>query len=169
MKRYSPTVLLVSALALAASTLTGCTGNRGGKKADQAAAAAEQPAAGGSTIVTMDQVDESLNAKITGERFRVTYTDKDPMKGAATPLVTIIEFSDFQCPFCQRFSQQTLPAIRESLGDDVALAFLHFPIVQIHPNAGNASAAAVCAGEQGKFWEMHDLLFAKQKEWESLP
>jgi protein-disulfide isomerase len=49
------------------------------------------------------------------------------------------------------------------------MAFLHFPITQIHPNAGNASVAAICAGEQGKFWEMHDLLFARQQEWQNLP
>ena len=45
---------------------------------------------------------------------------------------------------------------------------MNFPIVQIHPNAGNASLVAVCAGQQGKFWEMHDLLFAKQTEWAAL-
>ena len=50
----------------------------------------------------------------------------------------------------------------------MAIAFLHFPITQIHPNAGNASVAAICAGEQGKFWQMHDLLFARQTEWADL-
>ena len=61
-----------------------------------------------------------------------------------------------------------LKAVRAKLGNDVALAFLHFPIVQIHPNAGNASLVAICAGKQGKFWPMHDLLFARQTEWAAL-
>ena len=51
----------------------------------------------------------------------------------------------------------------------MSIAFLHFPITQIHPNAGNASVAAICAAEQGKFWPMHDLLFATQQNWEKLP
>jgi protein-disulfide isomerase len=80
----------------------------------------------------------------------------------------IAEFSDFQCPFCKRWTESSLGAVRKRLGDDVAIAFLHFPITQIHPNAGNASVVAICAGQQGKFWEMHDLLFARQAEWSNL-
>lgn len=83
--------------------------------------------------------------------------------------VMIAEFSDFQCPFCQRWVQQSMGPLREVIGDDVALAFMHFPLTQIHPNAAYASFAAVCAGDQDHFWEMHDLLFALQQEWQSLP
>ena len=82
--------------------------------------------------------------------------------------VVIAEFSDFQCPFCKQWTDQSIRQLRTQLGDDVALAFLHFPIVQIHPNAGNASLVAICAGQQGKFWQMHDLLFARQTEWGNL-
>ena len=82
--------------------------------------------------------------------------------------MVIAEFSDFQCPFCKRFFDQALASIRRREGADVALAFLHFPIVKLHPNAGNASAAAVCAGDQGKFWPMHDLLFKNQAAWQNL-
>lgn len=82
--------------------------------------------------------------------------------------VMIAEFSDFQCPFCKRWTDDTLQHLRPTLGKDVALAFLNFPIPQLHPNAGNASVAAVCAGEQGKFWQMHDLLFERQSEWAPL-
>jgi len=90
------------------------------------------------------------------------------IEGNPMARVMVAEFSDFQCPFCRRWTQDYLSKIRGNLGDDVALAFLHFPIVSIHPNAGNASAGAVCAGEQGKFWQMHDLLFSKQDAWASL-
>ncbi len=83
--------------------------------------------------------------------------------------VMIAEFSDFQCPFCKQWVDATLKRVRSQLGKDVALAFLHFPIVQIHPNAGKASLAAVCAGKQGKFAQMHDILFNRQTEWAKLP
>ncbi len=89
-------------------------------------------------------------------------------EGNPNARVVIAEFSDFQCPFCKRWNETTLGEVRKLLGDEVALAFLHFPIAQIHPNAGNASLLAICAGAQGKFWEMHDLLFARQDEWANL-
>ena len=92
-----------------------------------------------------------------------------PIEGDPGAAVVILEFSDFECPFCERWYQETLPDIRAQVGNDVALAFLHFPLTQIHPNAAGAHAAAECAGEQGKFWEMHDLLFELQGEWSSLP
>ncbi|MFN0145691.1 MAG: DsbA family protein [Dehalococcoidia bacterium] len=90
------------------------------------------------------------------------------IEGNPNARVMIAEFSDFQCPFCKQWTDTNVKNIRTKLGTDVAFAFLHFPIVQIHPNAANAGAAAICAGEQGKFWQMHDLLFARQKEWEAL-
>ncbi len=92
-----------------------------------------------------------------------------PIKGSPDAAVVIVEFSDFQCPFCQRWYLNTLPAIEQQIGDDVALVFLHFPITQLHPNAPTVHVAAECAGEQGKFWEMHDLLFETQDEWSRLP
>ncbi len=90
------------------------------------------------------------------------------IEGDRNARVMVAEFSDFQCPFCKRWTDQNIRRLRPQFGKDLALAFLHFPIIQIHPNAGNASAAAICAGEQGKFWPMHDLLFARQAEWENL-
>lgn len=89
-------------------------------------------------------------------------------EGSPDAKVVIAEFSDFQCPFCKRFVDTTLAHIRAELGTQVGLAFLNFPLTSIHPNAGNASLVAECAAEQGKFWPMHDLLFARQAEWESL-
>ena len=83
--------------------------------------------------------------------------------------VVIVEYSDFQCPFCQRWYYETLPEVRAMIGDEVALAFSHFPLTQIHPNAAGAHVAAECAGSQGRFWEMHDLLFERQGEWADLP
>lgn len=91
------------------------------------------------------------------------------IKGSPDAPVVILEYSDFQCPFCQRWFTDVLPELEGRIGDELALAFAHFPLSQIHPNAEAAHAAAECAGEQGKFWEMHDLLFERQWEWERLP
>ena len=91
------------------------------------------------------------------------------IEGDPAAAVVVIEYSDFQCPFCERWYTDTLPVLRQRVGGDVALAFFHFPLVQIHPNAAGAHFAAECAGRQGKFWEMHDLLFDRQREWSALP
>jgi protein-disulfide isomerase len=104
--------------------------------------------------------------------FQITNSRPDvsdaEIEGSPNAKVMIAEFSDFQCPFCKRWTESSIVDVRSRLGDDVAIAFLHFPISQIHANAGNASLVSICAGEQGKFWEMHDLLFARQAEWADL-
>jgi protein-disulfide isomerase len=89
--------------------------------------------------------------------------DDDPAKGPANAPVTIIEFSDFQCPFCSRVNP-TLARVKDRYGDSVRIVFRDLPIQQIHPNAAKAAEAATCAHEQGKFWPMHDLLFANQQK-----
>lgn len=85
-------------------------------------------------------------------------SDDDPQRGPKDAKVTIVEFSDYQCPFCERFFQQTLPALRESYGDKIRFAFKDFPL-PMHPDANKAHEAARCAGDEGKYWEMHDMLF----------
>ncbi|MBT8172513.1 MAG: DsbA family protein [Nitrosopumilus sp.] len=96
--------------------------------------------------------------------------DNDPIIGNPDAPITIIEFSDFQCPFCARFHIQTLPLILEEYIEQgkVKLVFRDFPIQSIHPNALPASVAAECANEQGKFREMHDMLFDNQNQWNKL-
>ena len=81
-------------------------------------------------------------------------------RGSAKAPVTIVEFSDFLCPFCKRV-QPTLGEIATRYGDKVRLVFRDFPIEQLHPGARKAAEAARCAGDQGKFWPYHDLLFEK--------
>lgn len=93
--------------------------------------------------------------------------DDDPTIGDADAPITIIEFSDFQCPFCARFSSQTLPSIQEEYIDKglVKLVYRDFPLQHIHPNAAVTALAAECADDQGGFKGMHDILFEKQGEW----
>jgi len=90
--------------------------------------------------------------------------DDDPMKGDANAPVTIIEWSDFECPFCSRFYEQTLPLIQEQYIDTgkVKLVYRDFPLTSLHPTAQKAAEAAECADEQGKFWEYHDKIFENQ-------
>ena len=97
--------------------------------------------------------------------------DDDPFKGNPNAPVTIIEFSDFQCPFCLRFYDQTLPSIMENYVDTGKVKFVYrdLPLDNLHPNARPAHIAAECADEQGKFWDYHDILFDKQSEWSRLP
>ncbi|RMD87433.1 MAG: disulfide bond formation protein DsbA [Candidatus Dadabacteria bacterium] len=86
---------------------------------------------------------------------------KAPVKGPADAKITIIEFSDFQCPFCKR-GTGTLKKVMESYPKDVKIAFKNLPL-PFHKNALGAAKAALAAGKQGKFWEMHDELFANQQ------
>ncbi len=93
--------------------------------------------------------------------------DDDPVKGDPNAPVTVVEFSDFQCPFCSRFFVQTLPQLQETYIDTgkVKLVYRDLPLDNLHPNARPAAIAAECADEQGKFWDYHDVLFSKQAEW----
>jgi protein-disulfide isomerase len=96
--------------------------------------------------------------------------DDDPIRGDPNAPITIVEFSDFQCPFCARFHVQTLPSLLEEYIDTgkVNLVYRDFPIQSIHPNALPAAVAAECANEQGNYWEYHDTLFEKQSGWSRL-
>ncbi len=90
-----------------------------------------------------------------------TVTKQDHVKGPANAKVTLIEYSDFQCPFCGRFLPTVQQIIKE-YGNKVRFVYRHFPLNSIHPMAQKAAEASECASEQGKFWEFHDLAFANQ-------
>lgn len=84
--------------------------------------------------------------------------------GKADSTVKFVEYGDFQCPACQNF-ESTLAQVREKYKDRIAFQFRHLPLTQIHQNAFAASRAAEAAGKQGKFWEMHDLLY-ERSNWQ---
>ena len=92
------------------------------------------------------------------------------IQGSPTAPVWVIEVSDFQCPFCKQWHDQTYEKLREEFVSTgkVRLAYVNFPLAQ-HAHAGPAAEGAMCAGAQGKFWEMHDALFTTQEKWAALP
>jgi len=93
------------------------------------------------------------------------YVDDDPSLGNENAPVTIVEFSDYQCPYCSRFRTQTLDQIKEQYIDTGKVRFVYrdFPLTSIHPMAQKSAEASECADEQGKFWEYHDAIFANQQ------
>jgi protein-disulfide isomerase len=97
-------------------------------------------------------------------RYTVPTAKDDPVRGNPAAPITIVEFSDYQCPFCARVNP-TLAKIRETYGDRVKIVFKDYPLPN-HPQAPKAAEAARCAGEQSKYWEMHDAMFANQRALE---
>ena len=111
---------------------------------------AELRAAGPAVAVLLDPL-----------RQEIPVTDADPAIGSPDAPVTLVEFSDFQCPYCAA-AADTLRQIREHYGDALRVVWKDFPLTDIHPNAFQAAEAGHCASEQGRFWEIHDVLFANQ-------
>ena len=93
--------------------------------------------------------------------------DDDPFKGNQNAPVTIVEFSDFQCPFCKKSFDQTEQQLLTEYVDSGKAKFVYrdLPLESLHPNARSAALAAECADEQGTFWDFHDKLFNGQSEW----
>jgi protein-disulfide isomerase len=85
---------------------------------------------------------------------------RDPVLGPADAPITIIEFSDFECPFCSRFAQETAPALRRQYGERIRWIFVNYPLRSIHPNAYEAALAGECAAEQDRFWPFYDAMFS---------
>lgn len=85
----------------------------------------------------------------------------DHVQGPETALVTLVEYGDFECPFCGQ-AHPIVKAVQRHFGNQLRFAFRHFPLTQIHPFAQGAAEAAEAAGAQGAFWPMHDMLYEHQ-------
>ena len=128
------------------------------------------PATGNEGAVLGAEVNANTNVNTNTQPAQVAtvdvsklspVTDDDYIQGNKNAKVTLIEISDFQCPYCERHVP-TIEQILKEYGDQVRVVWRHFPLTSIHPYAQKAAEAAECAGEQGKFWEMHDILFDNQ-------
>ena len=91
-------------------------------------------------------------------------------RGSATAPITVYEMSDFQCPYCRRFSLETFPTLEREyvVTGKVRWVFVNFPLTSLHSNAVPAAETALCAAKQGAFWPVHDLLFQYQNTWAPL-
>jgi protein-disulfide isomerase len=143
-------VVVLVALAIAAVAAGAAWMTRGARAADGAAQLTEA-----NEQLLPSQVDPLLEARTKGE---------------ADAPITVFEVSDFQCPYCRSFWEQTLPALeREYISTGkIRFIFLNLPLVQLHPNAAAAHEFAMCAALQDRFWPVHDLLYQYQGEWARL-
>lgn len=101
-----------------------------------------------------------------GFREQTVSIEDAVVKGDENAPVTIIEYSDYQCPYCARNYREVMPLIQSEYVDTGKVKFVmrEFPLTSIHPNAMNASKAALCAGDQDRYWDMHNLLFENQRQ-----
>jgi protein-disulfide isomerase len=93
----------------------------------------------------------------------VPVSERDHVKGPETAPVTMVEYGDFECPYCGA-AHLVIKEIQRRLGEQLRFAYRHFPLVNVHPHAENAAEASEAAAAQGRFWEMHDTLFEHQTE-----
>ncbi len=96
-----------------------------------------------------------------GTRLKPTVSERDHVEGSLDAPVVIVEYGDYECPHCLQ-AHSIVGELQERLGDRLSFVYRHFPIRSMHPNAQHAAEAAEAAGAQGKFWDMHDLLFENQ-------
>jgi protein-disulfide isomerase len=122
------------------------------------AAAARSTAAAAPTAVPA-QAAAADNEARTVTRYEVPIDD-DPVLGPDDAPITIIEFSDYECPFCKRWHDDSFERLIQTFPDEVRFVYRDFPLTNIHPNAAPAAEAANCAHEQGRFWDFHRKLFS---------
>jgi protein-disulfide isomerase len=102
-----------------------------------------------------------MSVLTTSPRLTVPLNERDHVIGPETAPVTVVEYGDYECPYCGAAYPVT-KALQQRLGENLRFAYRHFPLSQIHPHSYQAAEAAEAAGVQDSFWEMHDMLFEHQ-------
>jgi len=131
---------------------------------------------GGGLLINSNRPGGATPGPNTAQTQTQTAPRPNPLPGAEPPrakgpesaAVTLEEFGDYQCPSCGVFNP-VVKKMKETYGDRLRVVFRHLPLQSIHKNAAMAARAAEAAGLQGRFWEMHDMLYDNQKEWSDLP
>ena len=113
-------------------------------------------------VADLRRAGPAINVTLEAPRYVVDVNAHDPIRGAPSAPVTIVEFSDYQCPFCAQVVP-TLGRLLATYGERIRIIWKDFPLTDIHPQALTAAEAAHCAGEQGQYWQYHDRLFASQQ------
>lgn len=106
-------------------------------------------------------IDAPVTAQPQYTRYEIP-TEGFPSLGPADAPITIVEFSDFQCPFCRRWHDQTYESLLAAYPGQIRIVYRHLPLVSIHPDSFSAAEAAMCAGDQNVFWQYHDKLFSSE-------
>ena len=152
---------------LSGAALLGCTSREG--SARQAAPESGSGGAAAPVATSSTPLISAAPADSAGDALR-RRADRSRILGDSTAKVWLVEVSDFQCPFCARFHRETFSELRSAyIGTGkVKLAYVNFPLA-MHQHAWAAAEASLCAGAQGKYWEMHNALFTTQESWAALP
>lgn len=109
------------------------------------------------------RLDKERAVVVKFEPFRLKFDNTDaPRTGNASSPVTLVEFSDFQCPFCRQFAPN-MRELEKNYGTKINIVYRQYPIPSLHAFAFKAAEASLCANDQGKFWELHDLMFSDQE------
>ncbi len=114
------------------------------------------------------EVEDAYDRRFGAQTLQTFDLKNAPLRGDAAAPITLVEFSDFQCPHCKHL-QPTLEQLLDEYKGQVKLYFKNYPIIRAHPMAGTAAAAALAAGKQGKFWAFHDKLFGGDQEHMDMP
>jgi len=112
----------------------------------------------------VSEIRDQQFSEVHTEYLQSLAPNYSPRLGSVEPILTIVEFSDFQCPFCAQ-SAPTIKRIMAEYGGFIQFVYRHMPIDQLHPDAWSASIASTCANEQNAFWEYHDKLFTEQGDF----
>lgn len=115
-----------------------------------------------SQAISKGEIEVTGASKPATPKINVDITNA-PFKGSANAPITIVEFADFQCPYCAS-AQPVVEEVLKQYKDKIKFVFKNYPLVQIHPEAIPAAIAAECANKQGKYWQMHDALFENHKK-----
>src|SRR6266851_1478857 len=100
---------------------------------------------------------------VTQSRHRLSepVSARDHTRGPRSAAISLVEYGDFECPYC-RAAEPIVAGLMEALGDELSVTFRHFPMLEVHPHGQHAAEVTEAAAAQGRFWEMHDMLFANQ-------
>jgi protein-disulfide isomerase len=126
----------------------------------------------GALVIYSHAANPSIDVSKVNTNAIIAATDQsggiaDHVFGSSTSKVTLIEYGDFQCPYCGQAHPQ-IEALTTKYQDKIAFIFRNFPLTTVHPNARAAAAAVEAAGLQGKYWDMHNLLYETQSDWNTL-
>ena len=106
-------------------------------------------------------MNRASSGGIPKSKLTLAIVDRDHTLGPPDAPIALLEYGDYECPYCGR-AHLIIKAIQKRLGDRLCFAFRNFPLTNMHPNAAHAAEAAEAAGAQGRFWEMHDVLYENQ-------